>query len=63
EEACEYISKKAELFNLVANKVAKRSSEFSRDTIEFEAVLFNYIGDILGSSDGFYKMVEELRGE
>ena len=63
EEACEYISKKAELFNLVANKVAKRSSEFSRDTIEFEAVLFNYKGDILGSSDGFYKMVEELRGE
>ncbi|MGL5351071.1 MAG: cobalt-precorrin-5B (C(1))-methyltransferase CbiD [Cetobacterium sp.] len=63
EEACEYISKKSELFNLVGNKVAKRSSEFSRDTIEFEAVLFNYKGDILGSSDGFYKMVEELRGE
>lgn len=63
EEACEYISKKAELFNLVGNKVAKRSSEFSREAIEFEAVLFNYKGDILGSSDGFYKMLEELKGE
>ncbi|MGL4652799.1 cobalt-precorrin-5B (C(1))-methyltransferase CbiD [Cetobacterium sp.] len=63
EEACEYISKKAELFNLIGNKVAKRSSEFSREAIEFEAVLFNYKGDILGSSDGFYKMLEELKGE
>ena len=63
EEATEYISKKESLFNLIANKVAKRSSEFSRDSIEFQSILFNYSGDILGYSDGFYKMIEELKSE
>lgn len=63
EEAAEYILKKESLFNLIANKVAKRSAEFSRDNIEFQSILFNYSGDILGYSDGFYEMIEELKSE
>lgn len=63
EEACGYVEKKAELFNTVANKVALRSHEFSRGEIEFESAFFNYSGDILGYSDKFYDMVEELKGE
>lgn len=63
EEATEYILKKESLFNLIANKVAKRSAEFSRDNIEFQSILFNYSGDILGYSDGFYEMIEELKSE
>lgn len=63
EEATEYIVKKESLFNLIANKVAKRSAEFSRDNIEFQSILFNYSGDILGYSDGFYEMIEELKSE
>lgn len=63
EEATEYISKKESLFNLIANKVVKRAMEYSRDTITFQSILFNYSGDILGYSDGFYEMIEELKSE
>ncbi|MGL5088115.1 MAG: cobalt-precorrin-5B (C(1))-methyltransferase CbiD [Fusobacteriaceae bacterium] len=63
EEACQYVEKKVELFNFIANKVAMKSREFSRDEIQFESVLFNYSGDILGYSDKFYDMVEEIKGE
>ncbi|MGL4997868.1 MAG: cobalt-precorrin-5B (C(1))-methyltransferase CbiD [Cetobacterium sp.] len=63
EEACQYVEKKVELFNFIANKVAIKSREFSRDEIQFESVLFNYSGDILGYSDKFYDMVEEIKGE
>lgn len=63
EEATEYISKKESLFSLIANKVAKKSTEFSRDNIEFQSILFNYRGDILGYSDRFYSMLEEIKIE
>ena len=63
EEATEYISKKESLFSLIANKVAKKSTEFSRDNVEFQSILFNYRGDILGYSDGFYSMLEEIKIE
>ncbi|WP_297598257.1 cobalt-precorrin-5B (C(1))-methyltransferase CbiD [uncultured Cetobacterium sp.] len=63
EEACEYVSRKDELFNLLSNKVASRCKEFSRDEIRFENMMFNYRGESLGSSDGFYSMIEELRSE
>ena len=63
EEATEYISKKESLFSLIANKVAKKSTEFSRDNIEFQSILFNYRGDILGYSDRFYGMLEEIKIE
>lgn len=63
EEATEYISKKESLFSLIANKVAKKSTEFSRDNMEFQSILFNYRGDILGYSDGFYSMLEEIKIE
>lgn len=63
EEATEYISKKESLFNLIANKVVKRAVEFSRGAIEFQSIIFNYSGNILGYSDRFYEMIEELKSE
>lgn len=63
EEATEYISKKENLFNLIANKVVKRAVEFSRGAIEFQSIIFNYSGNILGYSDRFYEMIEELKSE
>lgn len=63
EEACEYISKRDELFKLLANKVANRCREFSRGEIQFENMMFNYKGESLGYSDGFYSMIEELKSE
>ncbi len=62
EEACNYVEKK-ELFTLITNKVARRCEEFSRGDMRFEAMMFNYAGDSLGHSDGFYSMLEELKNE
>lgn len=62
EEACAYIEKK-EVFNLICNKVAKRCKEHSREEIEFQGMMFTYSGEILGYSDNFYAMVEELKNE
>ncbi|MDX8335140.1 cobalt-precorrin-5B (C(1))-methyltransferase CbiD [Candidatus Cetobacterium colombiensis] len=63
EEAADYVSKKSELFNLIANKVVNKSYEYSKENIEFQSVLFDYKGNILGYSDKFYEMVEELKSE
>lgn len=63
EEACEYASKKMELFTLIADKVAQKSKEYSKDNLEFEAILFNYKGDILGYSENTYKLVGEIKSE
>lgn len=62
EEACAYIENK-DVFNLICNKVAKRCKEHSREEIEFQGMMFTYSGEILGYSDNFYSMVEELKNE
>ncbi|MCJ8343622.1 MAG: cobalt-precorrin-5B (C(1))-methyltransferase CbiD [Cetobacterium sp.] len=62
EEACDYIEKK-ELFNLIGNKVAQKSREYSRDEIEFQSAIFTFSGNMIGHSDDFYKMAGELVGK
>ncbi|MGL4687647.1 MAG: cobalt-precorrin-5B (C(1))-methyltransferase CbiD, partial [Fusobacteriaceae bacterium] len=47
DEASEYIEKR-ELFNLISNKVALKSQEYSRDKLICEALIFSFSGEILG---------------
>lgn len=61
EEACEFIEKRKKLFNLIANKIKRRAEEYTRGEIEFSSAIFNYQGEILGTSDGFYKILEEFK--
>lgn len=59
EEACEYIENK-EFFNLIADKVVKKSQEYIKDeSIKIEALIFSFKEDV-GMSKNFYKMVKEL---
>lgn len=61
EEACEYIENKKPFFDLIANKIAYKCKEYSRDEIEFESAIFNYAGDMLGKTRNFFKLLEELK--
>lgn len=61
EEACEYI-KNDKFFKEISNKVSLKVKKFLKtDEIRCEVLLFSFKKEILGFSDGFYKLVEEER--
>lgn len=59
EEGCEYIKNK-EFFNLIAEKVSKKSQEYLRgEDIWCESLIFSFKNNV-GMSKNFIKMIESL---
>ena len=61
EEACNYIEKR-EFFYKISNKISEKIKNYLKtDVIECEVLLFSFKEEILGYSDNFYKLVEEVK--
>ncbi|MFK4785283.1 cobalt-precorrin-5B (C(1))-methyltransferase CbiD [Fusobacterium sp. MFO224] len=61
EEACGYIENNKFFFK-IANKVSEKIKNYLKtDEVECEVLLFSFKENILGYSDKFYKLIEEVK--
>lgn len=58
EEACDYVEN-TQIYNLIANKVAKKMQEYARADIEVSAAIFSFKGETLAESENYERMVGE----
>lgn len=58
EEACDYVEKK-EIYDLIANRVARKMQEYARADIEVSAAIFSFKGETLAESENYKRMVGE----
>lgn len=58
EEACDYVEN-LKIYDLIANKVAKKMQEYARADIEVSAAIFSFKGETLAESENYERMVGE----